>query len=189
MGKIMLSSICREIFGRATIPENDRLPIHLIIDEFENFQLDEIEQILAEGRRFRLHVTLANQVLAQIGTRMRSMILNNVGVKVVFRTGREDSTLLSKDLTGDGKLLDLCRLPVGECYVWKQGDEPILVETNAPLIKNVGAQSEDAKKLVAAIQARIPEFSEQSAVPLTEKAEKPPIKRRNSKKTNLEEWL
>ncbi|MBS1701417.1 MAG: type IV secretion system DNA-binding domain-containing protein [Armatimonadetes bacterium] len=147
MGSLFLSSICREIFGRVGIPERERVPVHLIVDEFENFSMKEFESIFAEGRRFGLSLFIANQTLAQLSTKMRSLILNNVGVKLYFRTGRDDAPTLSKDLTGDLKALDLSSLEVGEAMLWHRGIQPTLIEINAPLFANTGKASKAAIEL------------------------------------------
>lgn len=135
VGNIVLNAIRREIFSRITIPENKRVPIQIFVDEFEHFDSSVFEDFLAEARKFRASLIIAHQTLVQTSPKFRSLILNGVGVKLFFRTGREDSLILSKDLTGDGKAIDFNNLPVGEAFLWKkeQGVQHILV--NAPLLQ------------------------------------------------------
>ncbi|MFZ4507046.1 MAG: type IV secretory system conjugative DNA transfer family protein [Fimbriimonas sp.] len=193
MGSLMLSSICREIFSRVHVPESKRVPVRLYVDEFEHFGLKEFENILAEGRRFGLSLCLAHQTLAQLSPRMRSMILNNVGVKLVFRTGREDSAVLSKDLTGDPKLLDISGLPVGEAILAVRGYEPFQVEINAPMFSDVGVRSPAAKDLIRLLQARNAAAVEREVSPTANL--KPPVEPKSDKprsagsKVQLEDWL
>ena len=188
MGNLMLKCICREIFARVQIPEDERVPIQLIVDEFEHFSAKEFEEILAEGRRFKFGLLLAHQTLAQINPRVRSMILNNVGFKAVFRTGREDGATLSKDLTGDAKALNLPNLPVGECYLWRRDQELLRVMVNAPLVTNAGSLSADAKAYAEEIRGLIPEFK--SEEPQPEIATETPRPDRTVTSTgSLEDWL
>ncbi len=135
VGNIILNAIRREIFARITIPEQKRNPVQLIVDEFEHFDSSVFEDFLAEARQYRLALIVAHQTLTQTSPKFRSLVLNGVGVKMFFRTGREDGVLLSKDLTGDSKAIDFNNTPVGEAYLWKKerGVEYILV--NAPLLK------------------------------------------------------
>lgn len=135
VGNIVLNAIRREIFARVTIPESHRVPVQLFVDEFEHFDSRVFEEFLAEARKYRLSLILAHQTLAQVTPRFRSLVLNGVGVKMFFRTGREDGVLLSKDLTGDSKAIDFNNVRVGEAYLWKKekGYEHILV--NAPLLR------------------------------------------------------
>jgi hypothetical protein len=132
LGSLLLSSISREIFARVKDSGSIRNPVRLYVDEFEHFVAD-FETILAEGRRFGLSLVLAHQTLAQLSPKMRSLILNNVGVKFVFRCGREDGPHLSRDLTGDPHTLDFNDLPPGEALMWVRGFAPEVIEINEPL--------------------------------------------------------
>lgn len=150
MGNIILSSICREIFARVPIPEQERNPVRLYVDEFENFAIPEFESVLAEGRRFRLSTILAHQTLAQLSHRMRSIVLNNVGAKLLFRCGREDARALSADISGDPKRWPLTELPTGSAVLWRNGKEPLTVEINDPIVDS-RRQSESAKQYLSEI--------------------------------------
>lgn len=186
MGSFFLSAICREIFARVTVPETQRVPVRIYVDEFENFSMNDFESLLAEGRRFKCSLFLAHQTLAQLTPRMRSMVLNNVGVKLVFRSGREDAATLSKDLTGDSKALDIAGLSTGEAFLWVRGEEPIHIELNDPLLESVGGLSPEAQRLVDALTASVPPFEQplrHSTDPAqtSESCQSPP--------KSLEDWL
>lgn len=191
VGNIILNAIRREIFSRVTIPENQRVPVQLFIDEFEHFDSTVFEEFLAEARKFRLSLILAHQTVAQVSPKFRSLVLGGVGVKMFFRTGREDSLLLSKDLTGDPKAIDFNNLPVGEAYLWRKenGVEHILV--NAPLLKPSLVRTlasylvkdrmrRSACALFGAGQKEKPATARKAASPVVPKPTAP---------KNLEEWL
>ncbi|MGV3615294.1 MAG: type IV secretory system conjugative DNA transfer family protein [Fimbriimonas sp.] len=133
VGNLMLSALCREAFARVRVPERERTPIRLYVDEFEHFLRPDFETILAEGRRFGLSLVLAHQTLAQLTPKLRSLILNNVGVKFAFRCGREDSAVLSKDITGDPQAHDLNALKTGEALLWVRDHGCAVVEINEPI--------------------------------------------------------
>lgn len=136
VGNIFLSSLCREVFARVRVPERDRVPIRLYVDEFEHFLRPDFETVLAEGRRFGLSAVLAHQTLSQLTPKMRSLVLGNVGVKAAFRCGREDAAVLSKDIAGGAGDLDLHSLAVGEALPWVRGHGHAFVEVNEPLFPN-----------------------------------------------------
>lgn len=136
MAGLFLRCFCREIFARVDIPESKRIPVRLYADEFSNFSGDDFESILAEGRRFKLSLVLAFQTIAQLSPKMRSMVLNNVGAKLVFRCGRDDSAHMSRDLTGDPRAFDFTTQKTGTCVLWRRGEEPFEVEISEPLIPN-----------------------------------------------------
>lgn len=151
MGNMILASVTREIFARVQIPEHQRNPVRIYVDEFENFVLKEFDSLLAEGRRFAASLVLAHQTLAQLTPRFRSMILGNVGVKFAFRAGREDSQTLCKDLTGDPKLYDLNNLATGEALMWVRGQGEVLIEVNEPLLHSTGWLSPEGREFRQAI--------------------------------------
>lgn len=194
MGNIILSSICREVFARVETAESQRNPIRLYVDEFENFGMKDFESILAEGRRFKLSAVLAHQTLAQLSPRMRSMILGNVGVKFVFRCGREDSLNMSRDIFGDPKGYDLTDLPVGYCVLWKRQDGFVEVEVNEPLVRDVGHRSDAAKRFLSEVYDQagtafdVPHFREEpECQPLKGNVER--SKPTPRPKAELEDWL
>lgn len=154
MGRMILSSISREIFARVQIPEHQRNPVRLYVDEFEHFGMQEFENLLAEGRRFGCSLVLAHQTLAQLSSKMRSMILGNVGTKVVFRSGREDGATLSKDLTGDPNRYGLSELSVGTAVLWNRELGTCEIEVNEPLFKSVGIQSKETGPYLDLVYAR-----------------------------------
>jgi len=187
-GSLFLSSIAREIFSRVEIAESMRVPVRLVVDEFEHFGMQEFENLLAEGRRFRCALLLAHQTLAQLNPKMRSMLLGNVGVKVVFRTARQDADTLNKDLLGTTKGFDMPSLGIGEAVLWRRGEEPFLIEVNSPLISDVSRVSSGGRKLLAAIRKSVPEYSE-PPVSLVEDVEPKHRRAEPQNGTNLEDWL
>lgn len=200
VGQIMLSSICREVFSQANLPESQRNPLRLYVDEFENFNPQHFESILAEGRRFKFSVVLAHQTLAQLTPKIRSMILGNCGVKVVFRTSHQDAEILNSDLTGVKGAFDLASLPVGEAVLWRRGEYPFQIEVNAPLIEDVGDLSPLAREYLKQLAELAPAYYEvvdDLPSPDFESSggsPEPPASRRQTKKGaqssgNLEDWL
>ncbi len=205
-GSILLSSICREIFSQVTVPESQRNPIRIFVDEFENFSMRDFETILAEGRRFRLSVVLSHQTLAQLTPKLRSVILGNVGVKVVFRTGYQDAEVLNRDLAGVKGAFNLAALPVGEALLWRRGEDPFMVEINAPIIQDVGRQSPEAREFLKQLSELAPAYyeiveehpaaPEEASIPEPPKAATPDrhaepkqAKRAKSEGGSLEDWL
>jgi hypothetical protein len=189
VGNILLNSIRREVFARIKIPEKNRNPVQLFVDEFEHFDSSVFEDFLAEARQYRLSLIIAHQTLTQTSPKFRSLMLNGVGVKVFFRSGREDGVILSKDLTGDAKAIDFNNVPVGEAFVWKKGKGYEHVVVNAPLrdsflrtlasylVKN--RMRRDARAIHDSLSA-------QTAPAATERPQK---NKHSDTPTDLEEWL
>lgn len=182
-GSLFLSSLCRDVFSRTELAESERVPVRLVVDEFEHFGMKEFESILAEGRRFKFSVLLAHQTLAQLTAKMRAMILGNVGVKAVFRSARQDADILGRDLVGNTKELDLPSLPVGEAIIWQRGTPVEHVEINSPIIRDVGQKSSKVVQLLNTLRMRNTVGTE----PSSPQFEVPPPD--DPPADNLEDWL
>lgn len=130
-GAVLIGNIVRAILSR--VGREHRTRTRIFIDEFQHFDVQDVEAIITEGRRFNCSVVLAHQSLVQLSPKMRALILNNFGVKFAMRCGRDDATALCKNITGDPYLLDLNDLPPGEGLMWVRGYAPEHVELNEPL--------------------------------------------------------
>ena len=144
IGRMVLASVCRERFSKVCQRERSRNQVRLYADEFENFGYSEFEHILSEGRRFGLSCVLSHQTSSQISPRVLSLILGNCGAKIAFRCGREDAAMISRDLTGDPKALDLASQRPGEAHVWTRESGVVRVETNAPMFDDAAEMPEHA---------------------------------------------
>lgn len=186
MGSLVLGSLTREMFGRVSIPEAERNPVRIYVDEFEHFGSRDFEVILVEGRRFRISLVLAHQTLSQLSPKLRSSILGNVGTKVCFRLGREDSSTMSLDFAWSKNALDFTRIPKG-CAIIERAERPLAgVEINAPLFRNGRVLTKEGQEFRDLVYS-CGDIIEVEAVPA------PPIqaKRKESKrrKSSLEDWL
>ena len=59
--------------------------------KIQSFTTESFADILAEARKYRLNLILANQYLGQLEQGIRDAVLANVGTIVVFRVGPEDA--------------------------------------------------------------------------------------------------
>jgi hypothetical protein len=133
---MVIAGIAREVQARVCIPEKNRVPIRLYVDEFSNFNPDDFEMFFTQLRRFKCVPTIALQSLSQLTPKMKSLILANVGLRCVLRTGREDSAAMSKEIFDNGQAFDFTKLPVGTAILDRRGKETQVVEINAPLLES-----------------------------------------------------
>lgn len=99
LGMLLIGQLFSAALGRATLRPERRKPFHLYVDEFQNFVTDSVASLLAEARKFGLHLTLANQTLAQLNAHpgrqnLLETILGNVGNLMLFRLGVPDAQRL-----------------------------------------------------------------------------------------------
>jgi hypothetical protein len=118
-GSFLVTKIVNAALRRATIPEEQRRPWYLYVDEFQSFMnlSDGFERILSEARKYKLVLAgLANQYVGQLSPAVRQAVFGNVGVMVAFRLGVDDAGLAAKEFgyfTAD----EILNLGVGQAIV------------------------------------------------------------------------
>jgi hypothetical protein len=140
IGRFLLAQIKSMAFQRADRPEHLRTPTHVFIDECQRYISPTIETILAEARKFKVYLTLANQYYGQnMGMETRNAITNNTAVKIAGRNGDKNANTHHKE-TG-ANIEELKNLKVGEFHI-KEGTRPsIKMQAPSDLIKNKNAMS------------------------------------------------
>lgn len=89
-GTIIVARLMMAALSREDILEEKRRDFFLFVDEFQNFTTPTIASLLAEARKFRLSLTLANQTLYQLDDEIVNAVLGNVGSLVALRPGVKD---------------------------------------------------------------------------------------------------
>ncbi len=131
LGSLIVAGFEQAAMTRADIPEHARTDFFLMIDEHQNFVSEGLPVMLAECRKYRLCLTLANQYLDQLTEHTRAAVLGNVGSMILFRVGAQDAPLLAREV----QPLDpaaLLELDVGQawCRLLADGEaaSPTLVQ-------------------------------------------------------------
>jgi len=107
LGMIFISKIQMAAMSRADIPEAERQPFTLYIDEFQNFVTDNISGILSESRKYKLSLVMANQFIQQIREDIRDAVFGNVGSMISFRVGSEDGEFVGKQFEPEFSIPDI----------------------------------------------------------------------------------
>jgi hypothetical protein len=97
LGMILVSKLYMAAMSRASIPENERTPFYLYIDEFQNFTTDAIASILSEARKYGLALNIANQYVEQLTEPIRNAVVGNAGSLVAFRMGAADAEFFAHE--------------------------------------------------------------------------------------------
>jgi Helicase HerA, central domain len=113
---LLLQTISLAALSRQSLPEGERRPCHLYLDEFEHFLTPGTAGMLSEVRKVALSVTLANQYLYQLTDGVKAAVMGNVGTVIAFRVGPEDARALSRHFE-DIAESDFQNLPNHELYV------------------------------------------------------------------------
>lgn len=98
LGGLLVSSITHAAFTRHSVPEPERRPFMLYVDEFHSFTTETIADLLSETRKYKLGITLSQQHTQQASASVLASILGNAGSLVCFRVGASDAFLMAKQL-------------------------------------------------------------------------------------------
>jgi hypothetical protein len=135
--------------SRADVEEGRRRPFFLYVDEFQNLPQEDFTELLAEARKYRLGLVMANQFAGQLDRSYPgqqstlSAVLGNVGVFVMFRLGVADAQLLNLIFHPTFSQRDLKELPNWQAYVQLHIEGKVLTPFN---IETVLDQSHSSAK-------------------------------------------
>lgn len=94
LGSLVVMQEKLAAFSRQDIPEAERVPHLLYIEEAHNF-LGDVESILAETRKYNLILTLIVQSFDQLSKEAQSAVFTNAGSLISFRVSNSDAERLS----------------------------------------------------------------------------------------------
>jgi len=128
LGSMIISKIQIAAMQRVNIPQEQRVPTYLYVDEFQNFVGDasgakSFAEILSEARKYKLGLVIAHQFVEQLrqsgSNFLAAAIFNNCGTTISFRCGAPDGKFFQDmyydDDTQKGfKANDLMNLGLGE---------------------------------------------------------------------------
>jgi hypothetical protein len=117
LGSLIVTQMQLAAMSRADVPEADRRPFYLYVDEFHNVATSSFASILSEARKFKLGLCLATQFLDQVDDVTLEAVFGNVGSMLVFAVGPNDADVLAEQLGGSVKACDLIALPKYRAYV------------------------------------------------------------------------
>jgi len=117
LGMIIVGKLLMSALSRVDIPEEQRADFYLYIDEFQNFTTESIATILAEARKYRLDLTIANQFIRQLNDKIRDSVFGNVGSIAAFRVGPDDAEYLKNQFDPVFSPQDLINIDNFNCYL------------------------------------------------------------------------
>lgn len=100
MGAFILAQIQLAAMSRAATPHVNYRRFTLFLDEFQNYTTDDIHEILAESRKYKLSLVVAHQFYEQLrhSPELQAAVLNTVGNLVCFQVGDSDAEQLVRDV-------------------------------------------------------------------------------------------
>lgn len=117
LGSLLVSTLGLAAFSRAELPECERRPFFLSVDEFQSFTTLSFATMMAELRKYGLGLALAHQYIHQLEPDILHAVLGNAGTLVSFRVGAEDAPFLAREFEPVLGSHDLLNLPNRHFYI------------------------------------------------------------------------
>lgn len=101
LGSLIVTKLSLSALSREDVPENDRAPYFLYIDEVHNFTYGmDLATILSEARKYRLTLTIATQTINQLEDKSIDAVFGNCATIMSFRVGGDDAQRLEREFVG-----------------------------------------------------------------------------------------
>jgi|ERR1051326_1083609 hypothetical protein len=97
-GRIFISLVLQAVLERAAIPEHERRPAFLIVDEAASYFDSNIDDLLTEARKYKVGCVFAHQFLDQCTSSLRASLAANTSIKMVSGVSMQDARSLAPDM-------------------------------------------------------------------------------------------
>lgn len=115
-GRFVVAMIQGIIRRRSEIEKKDRVPVHMFIDECQNYVSSSVEEILTELRKYGLHLTLANQFIGQdMSAQFKTALLSSTNIKFIGINSVSSLSVFQKETGVD--IQDFQNLDTGEFFL------------------------------------------------------------------------
>jgi hypothetical protein len=129
VGKILIAAM-----SRAELPQAERRPFHLIVDEYHSFATESFPTLQSEARKFSIDTIVAHQYRDQLDDLNRGSTLN-VGNFIIFRVSGRDARELAMQFDNAPPIaeakLQQVPYPTGRDGVYRTSGDKMYVPGNA----------------------------------------------------------
>ncbi len=137
LGMVLLAKLQAAAMSRVRVPQDQRRPFHVYVDEAGSVTTRSLGIMLSEARKFGVTLVLASQYTAQLrDRRLMESISGNVGSLISFRVGQADAEFVEREMSASSLRSSLLTLPNWTAYVRLlvngQITRPFVVETRPP---------------------------------------------------------
>ena len=117
LGSFLVSHMALAAVARSDTPEAARRDFAIVLDEFQTFTTLSVATMMAELRKYRVGMVLANQHLSQLDPDIRDAVFGNAGTIISFRVGAADGAFLAREFAPTFVGEDFISLPLYHIYI------------------------------------------------------------------------
>ena len=98
LGRYFIALTLQAALERAAIPEDERRPAFLYIDEAAEYFDNNIDNLLNQARKYKLGMVMAHQYLDQLAGGLRASIASNTSIKFAGGVSDRDARSIAPDM-------------------------------------------------------------------------------------------
>jgi hypothetical protein len=118
-GRFFIALIAQAAQERATLPDWERLPTMVYIDEAQDYFDRNVAIILAQARKYQVGMVLAHQYLGQLEAKLQEAFEANTSIKMAGGVSARDARALASQFNCDPDLI--LRQPKGSFATYVRG--------------------------------------------------------------------
>ena len=97
-GRFMIAQFLSAAYERVNVPERERHPCLVTVDEASQYLDEQIESILTETRKYKVGIFLAKQYVEQIPAGVKAAVYGNTSTKIIGPVAHSDATALAREM-------------------------------------------------------------------------------------------
>lgn len=191
-GRFFVALISQAALSRSILPENQRKPFMVYIDEAHDYFDDRIEDIANQARKYNVGLVLSHQNLDQASTKLRASIMSSTSIKLAGGVSAKDAQVLAQNMqTKPETILSARKNKKGTqfaCYVRNLTPHPLMINVPFGVLEDMPQMTELEQKTMldanrervaiipegkpSAVNELAPVVNEQNVVPPKEVSEK-----------------
>lgn len=123
-GTLLMSFMWMAAYQRTKIPEKQRRDFFIYVDEFQNFATPQFGDIMSEGRKFHISLTVSHQNIAQIEDKdLIKIVAGNAGTIICLKASPQDEEFILPHMRPEVEKGDIVNLAPYHFYMKVTGDE------------------------------------------------------------------
>lgn len=151
LGRFFIALASQAVIKRATVPEANRKPYMVYVDEAQEYFDEKLEQMLNQARKYNIGFTLSHQNLGQLG-HLKHTVFSSTSIKLAGGISAKDA----KEMAGEMKCSSdfLLGMEKGRsstefgCYLKNKTNTSIPLSFEYGLLENKGVMSANAYKVM-----------------------------------------
>lgn len=109
LGRFFIALIAQASQRRATVPQHERNPAFVYIDEAADYFDVTVDHLLNQARKYKVGMVLAHQNLDQLSTALRASIFASTSIKYAGGVSSRDATVFASEMRSEREFLESMR--------------------------------------------------------------------------------